>query len=319
MMKPTRFLTWACLTALILVWGTTWAAIRIGLRGIPPVTGVALRFAIASAVLLALVPAFGVKLGRSGTERRLWGINAVSTFIIPYGILYWAEQWVPSGLAAVLFATFPLLTAVIAHFVLPGERLTARGIVGILIGFAGVAVIFSEDFHALGGSRVLTAAAILLISPISAAFGGVAVKRWGAGVHPISTSAVPMGLTAIVMGILAFLIESGRHVAFNTPSILALLYLALCGSALPFTLYFWLLKHQTATSMSLINYVTPVIAVTVGTLFLDEPFTVRIVIGAALVLMGVGLALRKGSGKAMDEAPAPEPGEGGLPPPRPSA
>lgn len=258
----------------------------------------ALRFAIASAVLLALVPAFGVKLGRSGTERRLWWINAFSTFIVPYGILYWAEQWVPSGLASVLYATFPLLTVVIAHFMLPGERLTLKGILGILAGFAGVAVIFSEDFQALGGSKVATAAAILLIAPLCAAFGGVAVKRWGAGVHPLSIAAVPMALTAVVMGTLSLFFDAGRPVTLDTPSTLALLYLALCGSALPFTLYFWLLKHQTATSMSLINYVIPVIAVCVGTLFLDEPFTARIVVGTVLVLMGVGLALRKGSGKA---------------------
>jgi drug/metabolite transporter (DMT)-like permease len=100
------------------------------------------------------------------------------------------------------------------------------------------------------------------------------------------------------MGTLALFLEADRPVTFDTPSVLALLYLALCGSALPFTLYFWLLKHQTATSMSLINYVTPVIAVTVGTVFLDEPFTVRIVIGAALVILGVAVVLvGKGRGK----------------------
>jgi drug/metabolite transporter (DMT)-like permease len=263
------------------------------LRGIPPVTGVALRFAIASAALLALVPVLGVKLGRSRNERRLWWVNGFLTFAIPYGILYWAEQWVPSGLASVLFATFPLLTAVIAHFTLPGERLTGRAIAGALVGFIGVAVIFSEDFHALGGSQVAKAAAFLLISPLCAALGSIAVKRWGGGVHPISTAAMPMGLTAIMMGALSLFVDSGRQLTFNTSSVLALLYLAICGSALPFTLYFWLLKHQTATEMSLINYVTPVIAVTVGTLFLDEPFTARIVAGAALVILGVAVVVAK--------------------------
>lgn len=258
----------------------------------------ALRFTIASTVLLALSPLFGARLPRRGTEWRLLCANALLTFSIPYGLLYWAEQWVPSGLAAVLFATFPLLTAIFAHFLLPGERLKPKSIVGILVGFAGVAVIFSEDFRALGGSKVATAAAILLISPLAAALGGVAIKRWGSGIHPMLTSAIPMGMTAALMGTLSLLLEAGRSITFNTPSVLALLYLALCGSALPFTLYFWLLKHQTATRMSLINYVTPVIAVTVGTVFLDEPFTVRIVIGAALVILGVGVVLvGKGRGK----------------------
>jgi drug/metabolite transporter (DMT)-like permease len=293
-MKPTRLLTAAAITTLILIWGTTWAAIRISLQGIPPIAGVALRFAIAAAVLLALVPVFGVKLGRSRIERRLWLANGMLTFAIPYGVLYWAEQWVPSGLASVLFATYPLMVALIAHVLLAGDRLTLPKAVGVLIGFAGLAVIYSEDFAALGGERVATAAVILLISPLCAAFGSVIVKRWGEGVHPLSMAAMPMAITAVTMGALAWLTESGREMTFGTAPVLALLYLALLGSALPFTLYFWLLKHQTATAMSLINYAIPLIAVAIGTLFLDEPFTLRMVLGTALVLAGVGVAMRKG-------------------------
>ncbi len=292
-MKPTRLLTWATLAALILIWGTTWAAIRVSLQGIPPITGVALRFTVAAAVLLALVPLFGVKLGQSRAERWLWLANGVLTFAIPYGILYWAEQWVPSGLAAVLYATYPLMLAGIAHALLPAERLTLWKITGVLIGFAGVAVIFSEDFRALGGSRVLFAAAILLISPFCAALGSALVKRWGQGVHPLSIAAMPMLITAILTGSVAMGIERGREVTFGMAPVLALLYLAIMGSAVTFTLYFWLLKHQTATAMGLITYAIPVIAVSVGTLFFDEPFTLRILIGAALVLVGVAVAVRK--------------------------
>ncbi|MEA2601396.1 MAG: hypothetical protein QOF89_2388 [Acidobacteriota bacterium] len=263
----------------------------MGLRGIPPFTGVALRFAIASAALLALAPFLGVKLGRSRTERRLWLANALLTFALPYSVLYWAEQWVPSGLCAVIFGTFPLLTALAAHFVLPAERLTLRGVAGIILGFAGVAVIFSEDFQALGGSQVAKAAAVLLISPVSAALGNVTVKRWGDGLHPLSTAAVPMGITALSVGALALLVESGRAVTFNTPSILSILYLAVIGSAFPFTVYFWLLRHQSATNLSMINYATPVLAVIVGSLFMGEAFTPRILAGSALVLVGVAVAV----------------------------
>jgi drug/metabolite transporter (DMT)-like permease len=292
-MKPTRLLTVAALAALILIWGTTWAAIRVSLEGIPPITGVALRFTVAAAALLALVPFFGVKLGQSRAERWLWLANGVLTFAIPYGILYWAEQVVPSGLAAVLYATYPLMIAVIAHVLLPEERLTWKKVVGVLIGFVGVAVIFSEDFRALGGSQVLSAAAILLVSPFLAALGSALVKRWGQGVHPLSITAMPMLITAVVTGAAALMLERGREVTFGTAPVLALLYLAIMGSAVTFTLYFWLLKHQTATAMGLITYAIPVIAVTVGTLFFDEPFTLRIVIGAALVLVGVAVAVRK--------------------------
>jgi drug/metabolite transporter (DMT)-like permease len=266
------------------------------LRGIPPFTGVALRFAIASATLLALAPLLGVKLGEGGRmERRLWLVNALLTFALPYGVLYWAEQWVPSGLAAVLFATFPLLVALFAHVLLPGERLTPRSFAGVLLGFGGIAVIFSEDFRALGGEGVAVAATVLLLSPLCAAVGSVIIKRWGGGIHPLSISAVPMAVTALGMGALALTVERGREMTFDTPSVLALLYLALLGSALPFTLYFWLLKHQSATSLSLINYATPVLAVLVGSVFLDEPVTSRILLGSALVVAGVAVAVRAGS------------------------
>jgi drug/metabolite transporter (DMT)-like permease len=289
--KSNRALTWAAFAVLIGVWGTTWAVIRVGLRGIPPITGVALRFALASAVLLAFVPVFGVKLGRDPYERRLWWANAFLSFTIPYGILYWAEQWLPSGLAAVIFATTPLITAIAGHFLLPAERLTARAVGGVLVGFTGVAVIFSQDFHVLGGAQVVKAAVVMLIAPLCAALSNVVVKRWGGGVHPISITAVPMGITALIMGPLAWIVESGRAVTFNTSSVLSIVYLALFGSAIPFTLFFWLLRRQSATSMAMVDYATPILAVALGTFLLDEPFTLRLVAGSALVLVGVAIAL----------------------------
>jgi drug/metabolite transporter (DMT)-like permease len=291
-MRPGRLVTYASLTLLVLIWGTTWAAIRIGLEGVPPFAGVALRFGIAAAVLLLLTPFFKVRLGRDPRERWLWVTNAALTFCISYGILYWAEQWVPSGLAAVLFATFPLFVAVLAHFLLPGERLTRVGSLGILVGFAGVAAIFSEDFSRLGGPHVGRAAAVCLLAPLSSACGAILVKRWGKRVHPLSITAVPMLITALVMGGLSAVAERGQPLVLHRPALLALLYLALFGSAVTFTLYFWLLSHLPATTMSLLNYVIPVVAVAVGTLWLGEPLTLRVVAGAVLVTAGVALALR---------------------------
>jgi drug/metabolite transporter (DMT)-like permease len=304
--RSSRALTWAVLGLLILIWSTTWAVIRVGLRGIPPFTGVALRFAIASAVLLALAPALDVRLGRHPNEPLIWTINTFLTFGIPYSALYWSEQWLPSGLAAVIFAITPLVTALAAHLMLPAERLTARRVLGVLLGFGGIAVLYSGDFRALGGGQVAKAAAVMLIAPTCAGLANVALKRWGEGIHPVSIGAVPMAVTAVLMGAVSRWVERGRPVTFNTPSVLSLLYLGLIGSAVPFTLYFWLLKRQSATGMAMINYATPVLAVAIGTLFLDEPFTPRIVVGSALVLVGVGVAMRKGlkSPSSGDESPS---------------
>jgi drug/metabolite transporter (DMT)-like permease len=275
-----------------MIWGTTWAAIRICLRGFPPLTGVALRFSIAGVALLLIAPFFGVKLGGGSRTWRVWIINTILTFCISYSILYWAEQWVPSGLASVLFATFPLFVAILAHFLLPGERLTVLGLLGVLIGFAGVAVIFSEDFNKLLGPKVAFASVVVLLSPICSAVGSVTVKKWGDGIHPLSTAAVPMALTGLLVAPVAWASERSLGMHPTPGPVLAVFYLALIGSALPFTLYFTLLKRLKATQLSLVNYAVPVVAVIVGAVFLSEPVTLRMVAGAVLVIVGVAVAGR---------------------------
>ncbi len=274
------------------IWGTTWAAIRIGLDDLPPLTSLAARFAVAGALLLALAPAFGVRLGASRRERLLWLANGGLTFAASYGIVYWAEQRVPSGLTALLFATFPLFVAVLGHFFLPGERIHARGAAGTLVGFAGVAVIFSEDLSRLGGPGVATAAAVLLVAPAVSAVANVTVKRFGRGVHPLSLTAVPLLGAAAAVGGAAALTEADRAARWTPAAIGSVVYLALLGSALAFVVYFWLLEKLPATRLSLITYAVPVVAVAVGTLAFGEPLTARIAAGAALVIAGTALAGR---------------------------
>jgi drug/metabolite transporter (DMT)-like permease len=301
-----RLLDYATLALLTLIWGTTWAAIRIGLRGIPPFTGAALRFGIASALLLALGRMMGVHLrpraGDSGHGApvpgfpwRVWWINAGLTLFIPFGIFYWAEQWVPSGLASVLFATSPLWVTLVAHLLLPGEPLHPARLAGVLVGFGGLALIFSQDLRVVGGPRLAGAAAVMLLAPFSSAIGVVLVKRWGTGVHPLSTAAVPMLLAGAALGCLGWAAERQRPMRFDGASVAALLYLSLVGSALAFTLYFWLLGRLPATTMSLINFLTPITALLIGVVALDEVLTLRMVAGSGLVVAGVAVALWMGA------------------------
>ncbi len=283
----------ALLTA---VWGTTWAAIRISLEAIPPVTGVAIRFALAGLVLVAVGHFRGVRFGRSQVERRLWVVNAATTFAGSYGIVYWGEQWVPSGLAAVLFATLPLWTVSLGYFMLPGERGGWSRFGGVLLGFAGVALLFSEDFERFGGAQVLFAAAVFLLAPVVSALGSLSVKRWGSAISPFSVAGVPMLLTGGGMGALAWIVERDRPILAPAAAPLpwlATLYLALFGSALTFTLYFWLLARRSAVVASLISYTVPICAVLVGWVVFHEPVTWRLLAGGGVVLLGVGATLRR--------------------------
>lgn len=289
-MTPGPALKFTTLGLLTLIWGTTWAAIRLGLEGIPPFTGVSLRFAVAGALL-------GLYAATLGRERcrvplRLFVVLGVCTFTVSYAVVYWAQQWVPSGLASVLFATFPFFTALFAHLWLPEERLTRATAVGAVLGFLGVAVIFSEDLRALAGPGVALAAVVFLLSPLASAVANVAVKKWGETVHPVPLNAWAMLLGAALTGVLAIAFERDRELLFDAQSVGALIYLAVAGTALTFSLYFWLLKHMRASRLALIGYTIPVVAVAIGTLVLDEPLTWRLALGAALVIFGVALAGR---------------------------
>ncbi|HXY42280.1 MAG TPA: EamA family transporter [Vicinamibacteria bacterium] len=288
-MRPVAGKVLAAFLVLTVVWGTTWAVIRVGLAGIPPFTGVALRFAIAGTLLLGLARYQRIPLGKSRRERALWVVNGILSFCLSYSVVYWCEQYLPSGLTSVLFATNPLMVAGLAHLALPGERLSRSGLAGLLLGLAGVAVIFSDDLRLLGGEQVRTAAAVMLISPAAAALSSVAIKRWGSGIHPVSLSAVPMLFCAAVMTPIALVVERRLPVVLDARSVAALLYLAGLGSALAFTIYYWLLARVSATRTSLISYLIPIVAVAIGAAVFAEPLRPRLITGSALVLAGVVL------------------------------
>lgn len=289
-MTSRRSLDLAALALLTLIWGSTWAAIRVAVRGVPPLTGVALRFALAGVLLLLVATVQRVPLGRAPYERRLWMTNALLTFAGSYGIVFWAEQWVPSGLSSVLFATFPLWTVLLAPLLLPGERIGWRAAAGVALGFLGVAVIFSRDLM-LGGDRVVVAAAVFLLAPLLSAVANLLTKRYGAGVHPLSLTALPMLLGALVVAPVAVGTEDLRRATFDRASLVALVYLAVVGSALAFTVYYWLLRRITVVASSMVTYTAPVVAVAIGAVFLDERLGPHSLLGAALVLAGVVLTV----------------------------
>jgi len=291
--RPDRGKLVGAFVLLCLIWGSTWSVIRVGLAGIPPFSGVALRFAIAAALLLVLTWTRGVRLGTSSVERRLWVVNGVLSFAVSYGVVYWSEQWVPSGLTAVLFATYPLFVAIVAHFMLPAEALSRAEAWGIGAGFVGVGVIFSEDLSALGGPGVALGAAVMLISPLVSAVASVAIKRWGAGIHPFSLTAVPMAIGAAAAGSMALLTERDHAFVWNLSSVASVLYLAIVGSAVTFTLYYWLLSQLPAKRLALIAYIIPVEAVLIGTA-VGETLTARVIAGSLLVVVGVALAVHRG-------------------------
>ncbi len=296
---PSRLRVGGVLVLLIFIWGSTWAAIRVSLEGFPPFTGASLRFGLAAVVLFALALLRGIPLGRTRRERTQWLVQGLFMFTLPYAVVYWAEQWIPSGLMAVLYSTYPLIVLILGRFLLPGaERLGRLALLGLGFGFGGVAVIFSSDLTALGGPKVALASAVALLAPCFGAVGHLSAKRWGEGIHGFSMTAVPMMIAASLLGGLAFAVERDAVLELTPGPVLAVLYLALFGSVVTFNLFFWAVRHMSVTQLSLITYVIPVVAVLIGTLVFDEPMTPRILAGAALVIAGVALVVRPARGEA---------------------
>ena len=282
----------AVFALLTLVWGTTWAAIRIALEGIPPLTGVAIRFTLAGVVLLAWARWRRVRFGFGALEWRLWTTNALLTFVGSYGLVYWAEQTLPSGLTSILWATFPLWVVLLGRWILPSERSSAVRLLGVTLGFAGMVVLFSEDLDREIGPGATWVGAVLLAAPLMSAVASLSMKRWGGGLPPESLSAMSMLLGGLMLAPVAAFSEHERGLLFTPRPWLATVYLAVVGSAVTFPLYVWLLARRSAVKASLISYTAPVIAVVVGILLFGEPMTGRLLTGAACVLAGVAFALR---------------------------
>src|SRR2546427_4011490 len=182
----TRLARGAAFAMLCVIWGSTWLAIRIGLQGAPPFLAASLRFIVASITLVILAIAFRSKWPSNRTEWTLVVIVGLVLFTADYGLIYWGENnGVESGLSAILFATLPLQTALVANALLEQERLTLQKLLGIALGFGGVLVIFRSQIGSAGLEKAFPMLAIVLSSSC-AALSTVAVKRWGHGTDPVT-------------------------------------------------------------------------------------------------------------------------------------
>lgn len=277
---------------LCVIWGSTWLFIKLGLENLPPITFAGIRFVIACAILYLLIRARGIVLP---DNRRDWGLLALTgvlSFSFNYGLVFWGEQYISSGLAAVLQATLPAFGLVIAHFHLPGERMTWSKIFGVVIGFVGVAVVFSNQL-AIAGGKALAGSVALVLSAFFAAYSNVLVKAYGRKLEPAVLSGGQMFFGLIPLLLIGIPLE-GNPFRFNwTPmALVALLYLAVVGSVIAFMLYYWLVQHMEVTKTMLISLVTPVVAVVLGMVVLGEDLSWRTIAGGIMIMVGVRFVTR---------------------------
>ena len=274
---------------LALIWGSTWLFIKLGLEDLPPFTFAGVRFVIAVLILSAVVILRRRPLPKDWRDWVLIAGTGWLAFTVNYGLLFWGEQRTSSGLAAILQTIIPVFGLVLAHLHLPAERITAPKLVGVVLGIAGVALIFSDQMGT-EGSGAFRGSVAIVIGAFGAAYSNVLVKARGGKIDYAVLAAGQMLFGLVPLLVIGTVYEGNPFKVRWTPlALVSLFYLALVGSAVAFLLYYWLVRHMEVTKTMLIALVTPLIAVSLGMVVRGERLTWRIVAGGACIMAGIGV------------------------------
>ncbi len=284
------YLAWV---AVCLIWGTTYLAIRISLDTIPPLLMAAMRWIAAGGLLILLLALRGERL----PARREWPSLAILGILLlgfGNGAVVWAEQTVPSGLTAVLVATSPFWMVGIDALMPDGEAITLRRLLGLLIGFGGIVMLVWPEIRLDGGGRGFLGGVIAAqIACVGWGVGSSYARHRGRGhaseENVLATAAFEMLFGGIALLIVSVALGETARLAFTPRTGGALLYLIVVGAIAGFSAYAYALKHLPVATVSLYAYVNPIIAVILGTLVLQEPFGVRMLVAALVVLAGSAL------------------------------
>lgn len=284
-----RWQTWLAFAIIYIVWGSTFLAIRIGVREVPPLVLAAMRFTAAGLVLYIWMIARG-EPSPSARQWRAASLLAIPFFVLDYGLVFWAEQRVPSGVTAVMLATIPVFIALTEIIALRTQKLTARLALALLTGCAGVAVLMSRSVS-LGGAPIDRLGAIgLIVASLSWSVSSAFVTRLPLPPSKVMSSGVQMLTGGIFLFIAAGAFGEFRDfhpAAVSRAAWLSLAYLTVAGSIIAFTAYTWLIYHESPTKVGTYAYVNPVIAVLLGYFLAGEPLGLRTILGAACILVSV--------------------------------
>jgi drug/metabolite transporter (DMT)-like permease len=271
----------ALYAVLVVIWSSTWVAIRIGLHGTPPLYGAGLRFALAGAGLLVVARALKRPLR---TDAVLALILVTLPFATTYGLIYWAEQYIPSGLTAVLFGVMPLYVAALAIVWLRDEPVTPRFFTGVGIALGGLVLAFGESLSLGHGEKAALAAVAVLLSPIASAIGNVSIKRRGAALDAIVLNGWAMLGAGLLLLTASTIGEDWGAARWTAEAIGSLLYLAVFGSALTFVILTVLLRELPAVTLSYLPLVLPFGALLFGWALEDEALTAPAIVAGGLAV-----------------------------------
>jgi drug/metabolite transporter (DMT)-like permease len=282
---------------LCFIWGSTWLAIKVGLGFLPPFLFAGVRFAVASLFLVFLVPLLHARIPRDTSSWTIMLFLGILQITLVYGLVFWGEQYVSSGLTAVLSATLPVFVVILAHISIKAEPITRQKALAIIVAFAGVAAIFWRDLASAPVSTMqfsLLGSLAIVGSAASGAAGNVVAKKYASGIDPAANVLIQSVVGSVSLLFVGIVTERGSVLKLVPTVIAAVLYLGVVGSALAFVGWYWLLTKTTATNSSLVLFLTPVVALVLGWLVLQEAVEPVVALGTFLILSGVYLTVKQG-------------------------
>jgi drug/metabolite transporter (DMT)-like permease len=286
-----QIITWLILC---LIWGTTWLFIKLGLEeGLPPITFAAARFVLAVLILAVIIFLQKIPLPKTDREWKLIALTGVLQFSINYSLVFWSEQYISSGLAAVLQAMITVFGLALAWVHLPNERITALKIIAVLLGICGVAIIFIEQLQ-INSVMAFAGCAAIVVGAYAAAHGSILVKAYGGAIHP-ATLVFGQMICGILPVIIYALTVEGNPLKLNWSwrAIFCVFYLTILGTIAAFWLYYWLLSRIESTKAMMISLLTPLLAVLIGGIFLGERLPAQTFFGGLLIMASIGLIVLK--------------------------
>jgi len=276
-------------STLCLIWGSTWGMIRLGLESLTPLMSLGLRFALASILIFVVMKFRNISIQMDKVSVRLYIVMGFGSFVVPFGLVYWAEQFVPSGLSAVLFAVYPFFVVLFSYLAIPSEVIGFYKIFGIILAFTGIFTIFYDGLT-IDISLYIWGMSAIILSGIMQAGIAVTLKKYGHHLHPLSMNFIPLLIAGISLVIIGLIAEDTTKLIFDSKAFISIIYLAAIGTVLTFTSYYWLLKRVSVVMLSLIAFITPIVALIIGWIFFHENLSYRVLFGSILVLLGLLIA-----------------------------
>ncbi|MEK6553400.1 MAG: EamA family transporter [Bacteroidota bacterium] len=292
-MQTEKFKIFAGYVLICLIWGSTWLAIRLGLDSLTPLISAGLRFFLASLFVYGMMRIKNISLQTDHLSIKLYVVLSLFSFVIPFGLVYWAEQYIPSGLASIVFAVMPFFVILYSMIAFKKDSVTFNQIFGSILGFSGIVIIFSENLSLDLSQQFLGIVAVLISSSMQAGIG-VTIKKYGQHLNPLSMNFPPLFSAGIILITVSILFENSSGWIFDFKAIASIIFLAFFGTLIAFTTYYWLLKRMNVVILSLSAFITPIIAVILGWLIMNENFSFQTLAGSALVLIGILFANFRG-------------------------